>query len=158
VLVAREVEKTGVVVAASDLSEPSLPAIGEAAAEAKRRGARLLVVSVLDWGSAMPVPALGMFGALPAIPPPELQQQMRDSLRSAVEQALAREGGEGEVRVVDGSPADEIVRVAEDVGAELVVVGTHGRTGVARLALGSVAERVIRTAKASVLVVRRPVE
>jgi nucleotide-binding universal stress UspA family protein len=155
VLVARPVSTTGVVVAASDLSEPSLPAIEEGAAAAKRSGARLVVVSVLEWGSAMPMPAVGMFGALPAIPPPQVQQQVRDALRTATEQAMVRAGAVGEVRIVDGAPAAGIVEVASEVGAELVVVGTKGRTGVARLALGSVAEEVIRTASTSVLVVRQ---
>jgi nucleotide-binding universal stress UspA family protein len=154
VLVARPVTNAGVVVAASDLSEPSLPAIKEGAAAAKRSGARLVVVSVLEWGAAMPVPAVGMFGALPAIPPPDVQQQVRAALRTATEQAMANAGAEGEVSIVDGAAAAGIVEVADEMGAELVVVGTKGRTGVARLALGSVAEEVIRTAKASVLVVR----
>jgi nucleotide-binding universal stress UspA family protein len=136
VLVARPATKTGVVVAASDLSEPSLPAIKQGAAAATRSGARLVLVSVLEWGSTMPMPALGMFGALPAIPPLDVQQQVR------------------EVSIVDGAPAPGIVEVANELGAELIVVGTKGRTGVARLALGSVAEEVIRTASCSVLVVR----
>jgi nucleotide-binding universal stress UspA family protein len=67
---------------------------------------------------------------------------------------VTRAGATAEVRVLDGSAAPAIVQVAEEVGAELVVVGTKGRTGVARLALGSVAEEVIRTASTSVLIVR----
>jgi nucleotide-binding universal stress UspA family protein len=154
VLVARPAQKAGVVVAATDLSEASQAAVAAGAAAAKRSGARLVVVSVLEWGSAMPLPAVGMFGTLPAIPPPEIQQQMRDALRTAIEQAMARVSAEGEALVVEGTPSHEIVRVAEETGAELVVVATHGRTGVARLALGSVAEQVIRNAGTSVLVAR----
>jgi universal stress protein A len=153
--VARPVQKPGLVVAATDLSDPSLPAIAAGAAAAERRGARLVVLSVLEWGSAMPMPALGMFGTLPAIPPPEVQQQVRDALASAVEQAMARLNVKGEVVIADGSPASGIVQAAEELGAELVVVGTQGRTGLARLALGSVAEQVIRTASSSVLTVRK---
>jgi nucleotide-binding universal stress UspA family protein len=155
VLVARPVQKPGLVVAATDLSDPSLPAIAAGAAAAERRGARLVVLSVLEWGSAMPMPALGMFGTLPAIPPPEVQQQVRDALASAVEQAMARLNVKGEVVIADGSPASGIVQAAGELGAELVVVGTQGRTGLARLALGSVAEQVIRTASSSVLTVRK---
>ncbi len=51
-------------------------------------------------------------------------------------------------------PADEIARLAVDVQADLVVVGTHGRRGVSRLVLGSVAESVVRLAECPVLVVR----
>jgi nucleotide-binding universal stress UspA family protein len=60
----------------------------------------------------------------------------------------------GEARVLDGAPAATIVATAEELGAELIVVGTHGHTGLARLALGSVAESVLRNATCSVLAVR----
>ncbi|MEO8347700.1 MAG: universal stress protein [Acidobacteriota bacterium] len=56
--------------------------------------------------------------------------------------------------LLDGFPAGEIARTAKARKADLVVVGTHGRTGVARLLLGSVAERVIGTSPAPVLAVR----
>jgi nucleotide-binding universal stress UspA family protein len=154
VLVARPVEKPGVVVAATDLSDASLPAIAAGAAAAKRRGARLVVVSVLEWGSVIPSAAGGLIGVLPAIPPLEVQQQARDALKSTLEQAMARLGAAGEARVLEGSPSSEIVHFASEIGAELVVVGTRGRTGLARLALGSVAERVIRSTSVSVLAVR----
>lgn len=52
-----------------------------------------------------------------------------------------------------GDPAEEIVRYAAEHGIDLVVLGTHGRTGVSRVLLGSVAERVLRTAPCPVLVV-----
>jgi nucleotide-binding universal stress UspA family protein len=53
-----------------------------------------------------------------------------------------------------GKPAEEIVALAIDVGADLVMVGTHGYTGLERLVLGSTAERVVREAGCPVLVVR----
>jgi nucleotide-binding universal stress UspA family protein len=153
VLVARPARTSGVVIAATDLSNPSVPAIVAGAEAARRSGARLVVVSALELPVSM-VPALGMIGAIPALPPAELRQQTRDLLRSTIEQAMARVGVTGEARVLDDSPASEIVACAEELGAELVVVGTHGRTGLSRLALGSVAERVIRGAGCSVLAVR----
>jgi nucleotide-binding universal stress UspA family protein len=154
VLVARPQRQSGVVLAATDLSDPSLPAISAGAAAAKRSGARLVVVSALDWTPFAPGAAAGLLGNLPAVPPAELQGQVRDALRSTLEQALARLGAVGEARVLDGPPAGTVVSCAEELGAELVVVGTHGRTGLARLALGSVAEHVIRNAGCSVLAVR----
>ncbi len=51
-------------------------------------------------------------------------------------------------------PFDAIARMAKRIGADLVVVGTHGRTGLARVALGSVAERVVALAPCPVLTVR----
>ncbi len=56
--------------------------------------------------------------------------------------------------VLEGDPASEIVRYAADQQADVIVIGTHGRTGVDRLVLGSVAERVMREAHCSVLVVK----
>jgi nucleotide-binding universal stress UspA family protein len=53
-----------------------------------------------------------------------------------------------------GKPVEEIVRTAKDWGADLIVVGSHGRAGVQRALLGSVAEGVMRAAPCAVLVVR----
>jgi nucleotide-binding universal stress UspA family protein len=75
---------------------------------------------------------------------------MIDTMKRELERARAQ----GDVEVIDGLPDSAIPAHAEKLGAELVVVGTHGRTGLARLALGSVAEHVVRSADCSVLVVR----
>jgi nucleotide-binding universal stress UspA family protein len=63
---------------------------------------------------------------------------------------------EVEGRLVQGSPPDEIVRQAEEEGCDLIVMGTQGRTGLARLLMGSVAEKVMRGAHCPVLTVRIP--
>lgn len=59
-------------------------------------------------------------------------------------------------RLAEGEPGAEIVRAAKDVGAALIVMGTHGRTGLKRLLMGSVAEQVMRNAHCPVLTVRNP--
>lgn len=58
--------------------------------------------------------------------------------------------------LLEGDPASEIARYAADAGVDVIVIGTHGRTGVDRLVMGSVAERVMRQAPCSVLVVKLP--
>jgi nucleotide-binding universal stress UspA family protein len=58
--------------------------------------------------------------------------------------------------LLQGDPASEIVRYGRDAGIDVIVMGTHGRTGVERLLMGSVAERVLRDAPCSVLVVKLP--
>ena len=58
--------------------------------------------------------------------------------------------------LLEGDPASEIVRYGRDAGIDLIVMGTHGRTGVERLLMGSVAEKVLRDASSSVLVVKLP--
>lgn len=57
---------------------------------------------------------------------------------------------------LEGDPAGEIVRHAAEAGIDMIVMGTHGRTGVDRLLMGSVAERVLRDAPCSVLVIKLP--
>jgi len=58
--------------------------------------------------------------------------------------------------LLEGDPAGEIVRYGRDAGIDLIVMGTHGRTGLDRLLMGSVAEKVLRDASCSVLVVKLP--
>jgi nucleotide-binding universal stress UspA family protein len=58
--------------------------------------------------------------------------------------------------LLEGDPAKEIAAYAADAGIDVIVIGTHGRTGVDRLVMGSVAERVMREAPCSVLVVKLP--
>lgn len=154
VLVARPSSGNPVVLVATDLSDPSLPAIEAGAAAAKRSGSRLVVASALEWSNPASNSVVGLVGALPALPTAELQEQMRDATRSTIERAMAQVGAVGEARVLDGSPVSALVSCAEDLRARLLIVGSRGRTGLARLALGSVAESVIRSAPCSVLAVR----
>src|SRR5438477_8391803 len=58
--------------------------------------------------------------------------------------------------LLEGDPAAEIVRYGRDAGVDLIVMGTHGRTGVERLLMGGVAEKVLRDASCSVLVAKLP--
>ena len=61
-----------------------------------------------------------------------------------------------EHRLVTGDPATAIVNLAEMEGAELIVMGTHGRTGLSRVLMGSVAELVVRRSKCPVLTYKQP--
>ena len=61
-----------------------------------------------------------------------------------------------EYRVAEGDPAAEIVHAAKELGASLIVMGTHGRTGLDRLLMGSVAEAVSRRARCPVLTLKAP--
>jgi nucleotide-binding universal stress UspA family protein len=109
---------------------------------------------VASFRAAAPGAAAALIGVAPVQIPEEVRQQVRASLATMLADALARTGAAGETRVMEGEAANAIVACAEELGAELVVVGTHGRTGLRRLALGSVAERVVRNASCSVLTVR----
>jgi nucleotide-binding universal stress UspA family protein len=61
-----------------------------------------------------------------------------------------------EYRLVTGDPADAVVRLAEDDDVDLIVLGSHGRTGLTRLLMGSVAEAIVRKAHCPVLVYKQP--
>ena len=155
-LIARQ-SPHGVVIGATDFSDPSLPALDTAAEEAARRGCRLHLLHVVDVGIvAIEGPATVGLPFLHGIPGVSLQaiDELRTAAQSRLREALTRFAIEGEAIATSGHAAQTIVDLAESAGAELVVVGTHGRTGLARLTLGSTAEAVIRSAPCSVLVVR----
>jgi nucleotide-binding universal stress UspA family protein len=61
-----------------------------------------------------------------------------------------------EQRLAEGDPAAEILHLATDTGCDMIVLGTHGRTGLDRLLMGSVAEQIVRKAPCPVLTVKAP--
>lgn len=151
VLVARASQASGKVLVATDLSKAAEHAVAVGVEEAKRRGAALHLAYVTDttgMGWAAMASPLGAFSV------PVADETMA-AIRKHAEGALREVGGpNATIHVVEGVPKQQIVMLAESVGVELLVVGTHGRTGLARMALGSVAEAVVRAAPCSVLVVR----
>jgi len=84
---------------------------------------------------------------------PEDLQQFRTHTREFVERE--NDGAPIDVVVVVGNVASEIVRVAEELPADMIVIGTHGRSGFDRLMLGSVTERILRRVRCPVLTVPR---
>lgn len=158
VLVARQ-SPHGPVVAPTDFSDPSLPALAVAASEARRRGVPLHLLHAVDVavftlgdasGATMPYLADRDPIAVEAL------DDLRAIATRRLEQYLIEAGVPGEIAVLSGSATEVIAQYAESVGAQLVVVGTHGRTGLRRLMLGSTAASVIERAPCSVLVVRAP--
>jgi nucleotide-binding universal stress UspA family protein len=155
VLVSRPLRGSGVVMAATDLSDPSLPAVAAAADEARRRGASLTVVHAMERSlAAYGAPAAALFGTTVPIPSPDEQRQAREWLVTVLGDAMRGLGAEGEPLVVEGGVVPAVVRAVEERRADLLVVGTHGRTGLSRLLLGSVAEKLVRLVDCSVLVAR----
>lgn len=84
-----------------------------------------------------------------------LEQRGRDAVES-VEKMADAHGVEVETEVLDGDPAETILDYAEEVDADIIVSGTHGRSGVKRQLLGSVAERLVRHASMPVMTVQLP--
>lgn len=151
VLVARP-SPAGSVLGATDFSDPSLPAVEAAVREAARRGVPLGLMHSVDLS---PIESAAMPAAfpVPAVPKGVVDELRQDALLR-LRACLDRFGARGELRVGDGPAAPAIVKAARELPAELLVVGTRGRTGLRRLALGSVAEAVLAGAGCSVLVVR----
>lgn len=88
-------------------------------------------------------------------------EYVKEAARQVLDEArgiAARHDREIDTEVLSGNPAREIVRYAEDNDIDHVVVGSHGRRGLARFLLGSVAERVVRRSPRPVTVMRTPRE
>lgn len=139
-----------------DFSASSRAAIEYAFFLAGAFGAEVVVLHVREPIGYVGPETLALVATVPGQPSPE---RMRADAAREVEQALAAAGGRPrgvQVRVEAGDPAGTILAVAGDVEADLVVMGTHGRTGLSRLVVGSVAELVIRRSSRPVLVVRGP--
>lgn len=102
--------------------------------------------------------AIDMGGMTPVIMPTDTDASA-SAERALAEHVAAQRPPEGVMltqRVTVGRPADTIVEVAAEIGAELIVIGSHGRRGLERMLLGSVAERVLRLSERSVLIVKEP--
>jgi nucleotide-binding universal stress UspA family protein len=101
------------------------------------------------------VPEPGMAFAMPG----DYLKDLREGSKRAMAE-LAKTGLAAGVRVVqetrEGPPFLEIVRYAQEGDIDLIVMGTHGRTGLAHALMGSVAEKVVRKAPCPVLTVRHP--
>ena len=135
----------------TDFSTGAAPAFETAIRIAKECGASLLLCHAYE------LTRLAETGYITASAYDEyegaIRERAEDQLRKLAEEAK-RAGVDAETVVVCGCPDQAIVDVAARRGADLIVVGTHGRRGAARLFLGSVASRVIATAPCPVLTVR----
>jgi nucleotide-binding universal stress UspA family protein len=122
---------------------------------ARTFGATLHVIHVVDDVFGRHLSMAGSF-----VDPSRLQRELEAAARKQLDERLAGGGHVTTVAVMrtSSTPAAEIVAYAKDAAIDLVVVGTHGRGGFAHMLLGSVAERVARTAPCPVLTVSAPEE
>ena len=134
---------------AVDLSEPSREALDQAADLARAVGADLTVAHVV----APPPPVATDLLVAPGGVAAEAAREEEAALEAWRAVAEARAGRPVRGRLLTGDPARELVRLASEGGCDLVVMGTHGRTGLRRALLGSVAAAVVREAPCPVLVV-----
>jgi nucleotide-binding universal stress UspA family protein len=139
------------VVVATDFSDGSERALTVAIRFANLLGATVDLVHVY------PMPAAGVMSPIPGVvpmppPPPEVLEEIERRLESQAGR-VRDAGADCLFSTMQGMAADEIVAYANRTAAELIVMGTHGRTGLRRVLLGSVAEQVLHKARCPVLVV-----
>ena len=133
----------------TDFSTASDAALVHAEALAKQSGARLLIVHVEE-----PPLAYGGGELYYGIPEPDSERILK-----MLEDVRPRDPAVPFIhKLTMGDPAGEIVRIATDERAEMIVLSTHGRTGMVRMLMGSVAEAVVRRAPCPVLVYREAAE
>jgi nucleotide-binding universal stress UspA family protein len=132
---------------ATDGSPASEPASDQAIDLATQIGARLLVVSVVA-SARQPSEASGAQGR-----PSETREMLSSAAQAIVQKARAA-GAEATFLVWEGAAGEAIVAAADSESADLIVVGSHGRSGVSRFLIGSVSDYVVRHAHCPVMVVR----
>jgi nucleotide-binding universal stress UspA family protein len=140
------------ILAPTDFSRHSETAVRYACALAERLGATLHLLHVLS--EVMPV---GPDPMLAPVLPPEFYRETEEASREALARLPDPSWGKPvavQISVRWGSPVDVIVDHAATHPTDLIVIATHGRTGLSHVLLGSVAERIVREAPCPVLTIR----
>lgn len=139
----------------TDFSECARRAVPFAAGLARLTGARVVCLHVIE-----PVmPAVGLSPTAEPLPVADYGEELEETATRELPSFCGGaefEGIEVEDVVARGEPAAEIVRVAAERKIEMIVISSHGRTGLGRILFGSTAESVVRHARCPVLVVKPP--
>ena len=133
----------------TDGSDATTRAVEEAVDLAAAHGATIHGLYVLNTASFASIPTESSVEGVS-----DMLEREGNAALDEVETVATERGVPVERVQLDGSPAREIVRYAETADCDLIVMGTHGRGGIDRLLLGSVAERVVRSSNVPVLTVR----
>jgi nucleotide-binding universal stress UspA family protein len=137
----------------TDFSECGNYALSFAASLARKFGASIICVHVIE----PMVPTVGYSGMTEPLPIADISDQLESSAERELPkfaEGVEFAGLEMEEVIVHGEAASEIVRVAKERNVDLIVVSSHGRTGLGRILFGSTAEAVVRHASCPVLVVK----
>lgn len=141
----------------TDFSACATYARSYAASFARSAGASIICLHVIE----PVVPAVGYTGLAEPLPVADLADELQDSATRELPKIAECEeftGLEVEEVIAHGEAASEIVRIARERAVDLIVIASHGRTGLKRMLFGSTAESVVRHAPCPVLVVKPPVE
>lgn len=140
---------------AVDFSENSTYAFDYALTLAKQFNAELTLLHVIN----EPVDLRGFY--VPHISFEQLEKEIESGAASMMEKFCQEKLNDFKgykTHIVTGIPYEEIIRKAQETGASLIVLGTHGRTGLDHIIFGSTAERVVRGSTCPVLTIRLPAE
>lgn len=135
----------------TDLSDASMRSLPYAAAFARWHNARLTVLHVVPTFSPMAVASVALNSPMQMVLPASRDEVMDEMRRITGNAGI--QSGDAVLSAYEGDPARTIVDQALTIEADLVVMGTHGRSGFERLVIGSVAEKVVRKAPCPVLLV-----
>ena len=141
------------ILTAIDFSENSDYAFDYALTLAKQFSAELTIMHVIN----EPVDLRGFY--VPHISFEQLEKEIEEGAVKMMDkfcQARLGDFNAYKTAIVTGIPYEEVIKKAEEIGASLIVLGTHGRTGLDHLIFGSTAERVVRSASCPVLTIRLP--
>jgi nucleotide-binding universal stress UspA family protein len=141
------------ILAPTDFSPHSERAVRYACALAERLGARLHLIHILS----EIIPA-GPDPLLMPVMPPQFYQENEERAKETLLSLIKPEWGKPAAVVTAvrwGSPVDAMVDYSRELAIDLIVIATHGRTGLSHVLLGSVAERIVREAPCPVLTIRR---
>ncbi len=134
-----------------DHSDCSKEALKYAVSLAMKDEAKLLLLHIIDIRSFNE----GLEAMSAQIPDEETLKQLRAKLLDCIPEEI-RDDMEVEALVVQGIPFAEIISTAKENEIDMIVIGSHGRTGISHMMLGSVSEKVVRKAPCPVLTVRQP--
>jgi nucleotide-binding universal stress UspA family protein len=135
-----------------DFSEYANQALEYALTLAGKLDARVTLLHVIQ---SVPLGGVDMGVTLPYTYLQDLEAEIMQSMEACLARVTAA-GREGDIVVVHGVPFHEILETAKSQKVDLIVMGTHGRTGLQHILLGSVAEKVVRLAPCPVLIARQP--
>ena len=149
-----EKEQIRTILVPTDFSEGAERALRWARTLARAFGAKIALLHVVDL--AVPWTPVGALGSIPTPIPPDLVERVTNNTRASLD-AMAQHMPEVAWRLVrKGHTREVILEVTQEVGADVIVMGTHGRHGFSHLFIGSVAEHTVRHAPVPVWTVRAP--
>ena len=140
------------IVCPTDFSEPSLQGLHDAIELAEKFDADLTIVHVIESPSWS-----GLAYSPTGYNPPDVTQSLKEEATKNLDKLQSERIPEHvpcRLLILDGKPADQIVRFSAEQSANLIVIATHGYSGFHRFVFGSVTERVVRTAPCPVLTIR----